>query len=146
MDELKSSKRVALVSCVKTKSNHTLPAKDLYISDWFKKARALVERSGTEWFILSAEHGLLDPDDEIQPYERTLKTMGVAERRAWAARVAAQMETKLPGADEIIVLAGMDYRAYLMPYLRSRFASVVIPMEGLTSGRQLNWLEHAKTI
>jgi hypothetical protein len=143
---MKTSKRVALVSCVKTKSNQTLPAKDLYTSDWFKKARALVERSGTEWFILSAEHGLLDPDDEIEPYERTLKTMGVAEKRAWAARVASQMETKLPAADEVIVLAGMDYRTYLMPYLRSRFASVVIPMEGLTSGRQLNWLEHAKTI
>lgn len=146
MDELKSSKRVALVSCVKTKSNHALPAKDLYISDWFKKARALVERSETEWFILSAEHGILDPNDVIEPYERTLKTMGVAEKRAWAARVASQMETKLPAADEVIVLAGMDYRTYLMPYLRSRFASVVIPMEGLTSGRQLNWLEHAKTI
>jgi hypothetical protein len=143
---MRTSERVALVSCVKTKSNLILPAKQLYISDWFKKARALVERNGTEWFILSAEHGLLDPDEKIGPYERTLKTMGVAEKRAWAARVAAQMGTKLAVADEVIVLAGMDYRAYLMPYLRSRFASVVVPMEGLTSGRQLNWLANAKTI
>ena len=139
-------RRMVLVSCVKTKADRALPASELYISDWFKKAKALIERSGADWFILSAEHGLLDPDERIAPYEKTLKKMGVSEKRAWAERVSSQMDARLPDADEVIILAGMDYRTYLMPYLRDRFPSVLIPMEGLTSGRQLNWLENAKTI
>lgn len=38
------------------------------------------------WFILSAEYGLLEPDAEVEPYERTLNTMSVSDRREWARR------------------------------------------------------------
>lgn len=62
-----------------------MAAKDLYISDWFVKARAYVEQAGDEWFILSAEYGLVSPETVIAPYERTLNTMGIAERRAWGS-------------------------------------------------------------
>ena len=61
-------------------------------------------------------------------------------------KVIAQMSASLPEADEVVVLAGDRYRENLLPYLRSRFSKVTIPMEGLTSGRQLNWLSHAKNI
>jgi len=138
--------RIALVSCVKTKANKALPACDLYISSWFTKAKSLVERQGIDWFILSAEHGLVDPKTVIAPYERTVNKMGVADRREWAAKVIEQMSEVLPEADEIIILAGNRYRENLMPYLCDRFPKVSVPMEGLTSGRQLNWLDNAKNI
>jgi hypothetical protein len=138
--------RIALLSCVKTKANKACRAGDLYTSDWFTKAKSLVERNGLTWFILSAEHGLVDPETVIAPYEKTLNKMGVAERKAWGRKVIAQMSASLPEADEVVVLAGDRYRENLLPYLRSRFSKVTIPMEGLTSGRQLNWLSHAKNI
>jgi hypothetical protein len=115
-------------------------AKELYVSDWFKKARRYVEQSGDPWFILSAEHGLLDPDAVISPYERTLNRMGVRDRRAWAAKVIEQMERSLPRSDRIVVLAGERYREGLMDYLRGRTRSVLIPLEGLKIGEQLRWL------
>ncbi len=40
-----------------------------------------MERTGAPWFILSAEYGLLSPETEIAPYERTLNTMSVSDRR-----------------------------------------------------------------
>lgn len=49
---------VFLVSCVKRKRTSAAPARDLYISDWFVKARRYVERRRARWFILSAEYGL----------------------------------------------------------------------------------------
>lgn len=140
------AKRIALVSCVKTKANTACRAGDLYTSDWFKKAKLLVERSGLTWYILSAEHGLVDPETIIAPYEKALKKMGVAERNAWGRTVVAQMSARLPDADEVVVLAGVEYRANLLPYLRNRYSKVDIPMEGLTSGRQLTWLLHAKNV
>jgi hypothetical protein len=48
-----------LVSCVKDKLDHPAPAKDLYTSDLFRKARGYAERVGVPWFILSSEHGLV---------------------------------------------------------------------------------------
>lgn len=78
---------LCLVSCVSKKQSHPAPAKELYTSDWFTKVRALVEAQGWPWAILSAHYGLVHPEEEIRPYEKTLNSMRVAERRAWADRV-----------------------------------------------------------
>lgn len=138
--------RVFLVSCVARKRPRATPAADLYTSAWFVKARALVEASGDPWFILSAEHRLLAPEKVIEPYERTLNTMSVHERRSWAEQVQKQMEATLPDADEVVVFAGNRYRENLMPYLRKRFPKMTVPMDGLTIGRQLNWLDNAAAL
>jgi hypothetical protein len=134
---------VYLISCVSKKRATPSKARDLFTSDWFLKARDCVERTRSPWFILSAEHGLVPPDLILGSYERTLNAMSVADRKAWAAWVKAQMDTSLPAADRIIVFAGLRYREYLMDYLRQRARIVEVPMEGLTIGRQLHYLEDA---
>ncbi|QYD70104.1 hypothetical protein KZJ38_07275 [Paraburkholderia edwinii] len=128
-----------LVSCVAGKRSHAVPAKDLYLSEWFQRARSYVERAGKPWFILSAQHGLLAPDMIVDPYEQTLNTMDVHSRRKWAKSTQAQMETMLPAASRCLMLAGARYREFLMPYLMSRFETSV-PMQGLAIGKQLQWL------
>ena len=139
-------KRVFLISCVAGKNPGLHRAADLYTSAWFIKARRLVECADAPWFILSAEHGLLAPDKTIGPYDKTLNTMPTAERQDWAERVRHQMDAELPDADEIIVLAGIRYGEYLMHYLRARSPRVTVPMEGLTIGRRLNWMDNAKIL
>lgn len=138
--------RVILISCVARKRAKPVRAAELYTSPWFTKARALVEASGEPWFILSAEHGLLSPDVVVAPYERTLNTMSAGDRREWARRVQQQMDGRLPTADEVVVLAGKRYREHLLEYLEARFSKVILPMEGLTIGRQLSWLDNASSI
>jgi hypothetical protein len=132
--------RCYLVSCVGSKRPSVAKAKDLYVSDWFLKARAYVERADAPWFILSAEHGLLDPDTPIEPYEKTLNLMGVAERRKWAQKVIGDMNLRLPAVGEIVVFAGARYREFLVQYLAGRAERVVVPLEGLRIGEQLSWL------
>lgn len=134
------TKRVALVSCVKSKLPRSAPAAELYISPLFKGLRAYAEKMADDWFILSAEHGLLAPDQVIDPYEKTLNTAGVAERRRWAERVQEQLrERLLPGCD-VVILAGQRYREHLVPFLSERGHNVTIPLEGLQMGQQLQWL------
>ena len=111
-----------------------------YLSPWFVKARDYVEATGMPWLILSAEHGLLHPDAEVSPYERTLNTMPVAERRAWASRVLEALRPHLLGTEQVVVLAGDRYREFLMPSLRATCRDVRVPMEGLKIGFQLQWL------
>lgn len=72
--------------------------------------------------------------------------MSAQERRSWAEQVQKQMEATLPDADEVVVLAGNRYRENLMSYLRKRFPKVTVPMDGLTIGRQLNWLDNAAAL
>jgi len=139
-------RKIYLVSCVAGKLPYPAEAQKLYTSDWFSKARGLVVNTGQPWFILSAKYGLVSPDTVISPYNETLNTMGVADRRTWADRVKKQMDGTLLKADEIVVLAGVRYRENLMTYLRGRFPRVTVPMEGLQIGRQLRWMKNAETI
>ena len=134
---------IYLISCVSKKRSTPVRARDLYTSDWFLKARDYVESTGSPWFILSAEHGLVLPERTLAPYERTLNAMRKPERQTWATRVKAQTETSLPAADRIVVLAGIRYREFLLDYLRQRAETVEVPMEGLGIGRQLHYLTEA---
>lgn len=131
---------VFLVSCVSSKQDRPAPARLLYRSDWFVKARAFVEARGSRWFILSALHGVVAPDAVIAPYERTLNTMLVEERRQWAARVHAQLAPLLAGRHRIVFLAGQRYREYVAPALARDGLQIEVPMEGLRIGEPLAWL------
>ena len=133
-------RRLFLVSCVKTKLPRRAAAKDLYISDWFRKARACVESTGCPWAILSAEFGLLHPDEVIRPYEKTLNAMPVAERRSWANEVLESIDLLLLDVDTVVIFAGERYRELLEPGLRAYGVGVVVPMQGLRQGQQLAWL------
>ena len=63
---------IILVGCVKTKRPARSPAKDLYTSPLWRCRQAYAESRGVPWYILSALHGLLDPDRRIDPYELAL--------------------------------------------------------------------------
>jgi hypothetical protein len=133
--------RIALVSCVKSKQPSPAPAKDLYTSALFRGMRGFAEANADAWYILSAEHGLLRPDQVTAPYERTLNKMGKAARQGWAERVQRQLVAVLPSRAEVIVLAGERYRDGLVPFLEGRGYDVSIPLERLPFGRQLQRLK-----
>jgi hypothetical protein len=82
---------IVLVSCVKTKRHEPAAARDLYTSALFAKERAYAERVGAPWFILSAEHGLVAPEEWLAPYERYLPDTPASYRSAWGAWVAARL-------------------------------------------------------
>ena len=52
---------IALVACVKTKAETPRPARDLYVSDLFRKASAYAEKTADAWYILSAKYGHVRP-------------------------------------------------------------------------------------
>lgn len=139
-------RKLYLISCVSVKRLHPIEAGNLYSSPWFLMARNLILQTKEPWFILSAKYGLLSPEMIVAPYNTTLNTMGVSERRAWANRVKQQMDDMLPDVDNITIIAGVRYRENLMAYLEDRFQSVSIPMEGMRIGQQLSWMKNATTI
>ena len=132
---------IYLVSCVSKKRSAPALGRDLYTSDLFNKARAYVAKMGQPWFVLSAKYGLVHPDEVIAPYDLTLNTMSVANRRQWASRVLTQLGPHLDGIGTVVFLAGQHYREFLEPSLRSRGLVVSVPMEGLRIGEQLSWLK-----
>jgi hypothetical protein len=133
--------RICLISCVRAKRDCLSPAADLYVSPWFAKAKQYARKYCEQWYILSTEHGILRPEDIVKPYEKTLNRMPKSAREIWARSVFADLKQRIEPTDQITILAGMRYREFLMPLLRAKCSNITIPMEHLTIGCQLQWLD-----
>lgn len=133
---------VILVSCVSTKLKVPALAKDLYISNLFRKERAYAERSGRPWYILSGEHGLVHPESWLAPYDCYLPKKQAHYRNAWGARVVTSLEeVEGPLARKVIEIhAAIPYIAAMRSGLESRGAVVTERWRGLGRiGGILHW-------
>jgi len=129
--------RVALISCVKSKRKGCHRAKDLYTSPLFRFAWAYASHHFDKVYILSAKHGLLDPNQRIRSYDITLTSMLITERKHWARRVASELQRLVTDDTEIHLLCGQKYREFLPPLLPQ--LKFIAPLEGLGIGYQLQW-------
>lgn len=131
---------LALISCTKAKLSKSAPARDIYSSPAFQMKRQLAERAGASWVVLSAKHGILQPDDVVEPYDETLTTMGVAARKAWARNVLPTLIPLAREAGHVVCLAGQRYIEFLVQPMTEAGVSVLQPLKGLRQGEQLAWL------
>ncbi|MCZ6802793.1 MAG: hypothetical protein O7D86_02360 [Proteobacteria bacterium] len=89
-------------------------------------------------YILSAKYGLLNLEQEIDPYEQTLNNMRANEVKQWASQVIEQIrKISVIEETEFVFLAGEKYRKYLLSHLNN----VQIPLKGLRIGEQLQKLK-----
>lgn len=113
-------KTIILISCVSKKGTQKCKAKNLYTSDLFKKAWTYANSiKHDDIYILSAKHGLLNPDTEIEPYDVTLNTMKSKDKQSWVDMVMQQFQAE--GIDlnntHFIFLAG---KAYCDPLIKTK--------------------------
>ena len=142
---------VVLVGCVKTKRADASAAKDLYKSPLWRCRRVYAASLGCAWYILSAKHGLLDPDKRIDPYDRALADLRASARRDWSTRVFDALKSRVPSLDDkvIEIHAGATYIRYgLEEGLQDAGATVHLPLAGIPGvGRQQNWYrERLRTV
>jgi hypothetical protein len=125
---------VCLIACCGPKVADSAPVRHLYTSPLFRKSVAFAERNWWRWAVLSAKHGVVQPDDVLDPYDQTLSSMTAWERFEWAGKTRRQLEMVFDLGTEFVVLAGKHYRAAVagLPH--------TVPMAGLGIGRQLQWL------
>jgi hypothetical protein len=135
-------KKVCLIACASQKQVVAMPAQDLYQSELFRKSVGWMHHQNFDrWFILSAKHGLVKPEQILEPYNLTLNTMKAYARRQWAQSVLNELITVLPEPASITFLAGWKYREYLSEPLHEKGYEVLIPMRSLGIGKQLQWLD-----
>lgn len=135
--------KIVLVSCVSKKLNQRAKARDLYISPLFKfNLKYALSLSPDKIFILSAKYGLLDLEQEIEPYNETLNQKSQEEIKIWADKVTEQLSKSANlNEDKFIFLAGERYRKYLLPQIKN----FKIPMQNLGIGKQLKFLKEKTT-
>ncbi len=100
-------------------------------------ARLALAQVMFEWFILSAEHGLVGPNEWLEPYERYLPDTSRDYRRRWGAKVARQLEQAIGSLSGVVI----DVHAGAT-YVEPVGAVVLDQLKGLSFGRRLSWYLH----
>lgn len=133
----KSQRAIYLVAGVAQQRGTSARARNLYVSDWYKAARAYVEAVGARWYILSAQHGAVLPGRVIAPYDLTLLSMSARERREWGKRAAAQLDERIALRVPVVFIAGRLYRDGLADWAADRATA---PLAGMKLHQQRVWL------
>lgn len=137
--------KIILVASMGRQAGQVSPAKDFFLSPWFRRARAYAESSGQVWFILTATHGLLDPEEEVSPFSASFYAMDTTERKTWAMEVAAELRKFLQPGDTVEILAGPAYWQFLLDPLADVGAQVSVLVQGMEIGEQLRFSEVGST-
>jgi hypothetical protein len=143
---------IALVGCGASKLTRRAPAQDLYTGTLFRAARAYAEQHD-HWYILSARHGLVDPEMELDPYDCSLSDMSERERDAWGDSVVREMIAQWGEVDRVewVLLAGVVYTRPIRGQLvqiacghrqdvQAAWRQPVAPLTRLGIGLQKQWL------
>lgn len=141
--------RVALIGCGKRKLDGKHRARDLYVGPLFKAALAHATRTAHEVFILSAAHGLLALDQEVESYDRPLRAASKSERQSWAYRVCLDLRSRMRRRPfEVFIYAGQTYADPIESYLALLDCTVKVttPLAGLALGYQLRWFRIATNL
>jgi uncharacterized HhH-GPD family protein len=109
----------------------------------FERRRRYAESSGQPWYILSAEHGLLDAGSIIEPYDVYLADQTADYRQAWGEWVAAKLTRVRGSIDGLVIEVHADaaYVDAMEEPLRRHGAVLLTPLAGLRRGEQLSWYD-----
>lgn len=123
--------RVVLIGSSGATAEDSDAAGRLFRSDGFARAREHAVHLQLPWFVLSAKHGLLDPDDVIGPFDVQIDDQSAAYRTAWGEWVVAQLADRLQlDGVTVEVHGGVDFAQPLRQPLARRGAVLDIPLPG----------------
>lgn len=128
-----------LVGCGKAKRSRPAPARDLYIGSLFVATRRYAEARGEPWFVASGGHGLLLPDQVLEPYDARAPFDRLS-RSFWAKVVVDRLEAVVGGPEFVELCMGAGYAEPLSEELWRRGWANEQPLAGLGLGYRLSWL------
>lgn len=140
---------IVIIGCGKAKLATKAPARDLYTGSLFATRRRYAESRASLWFVVSAKHGLLSPDEVISPYDQVLSDLLEVDRAAWAVGVVGQLLDELDDHVRLRDVAveihsGTDYADPLHDVMVAVGMRPVLPLRGLGIGEQLAWYAQAQ--
>ncbi len=131
-----------LISCGRRKKKISASAAELYTSQRFKKARAIAEQLGANFYIVSAKHGLINPDKLLPPYDVRPSNMTPDDQAKWGAKVAEPLQ-RIEG--QICLLGTAEYSDPIRNHIRKRPKNepFLAPLSDIDEHHHGAWYEQA---
>ena len=134
-----------VIGCGRGKLPMAAPARNLYTSERFRTSFGLALDLPTSHAVLSAKHGVVGPDQILEPYDLDLLTLPDADQRSWADQAVNQLAILAEG--RTITVLACD--AYARPLLKANQArpkpvEIITPWLELGAPERLVWLREAR--
>ena len=136
---------VIVIGCGKNKRKIAARASELYTSTRFKISKEIAANLNAVYFVLSAKHGLIGPDEVVEPYDVDIHDLSAEEKKSWARSVLAQMQYS--GVDQkFVLLAEKSYVEHVVNANRESARPVVLvaPFLDLEPEHIPIWLERGR--
>lgn len=131
--DLPATNRLVFMPCSAKKGGKAGPAMDLYQGVFFQTFRSNVPSDAMpNVVILSAEHGFIGPDTQIEPYDRLLDKARADEMLGDMPKVITDIKKAMAGipADQIkdvLLVGGKEYQAVMRAALAQMKEDGLIP-------------------
>lgn len=102
-------KVVYCVSCGKDKGSKRLKARDMYTGAIFRKRMLIAEKEGDEVIIISGKHGVLDPEQLIDPYDERMPKKGTKAWTEMREKMSQQLLDRYGFKVRYVMLGSTDY-------------------------------------
>lgn len=131
--------RICAIGCGAAKLDRRAPVRDLYTGCLFRDALSYAEGRGFDRiFVLSAEHGILDLEREVDPYNRRLRDLTPAQRLILGEHVREVLRLHAEGPADLTILTGAPYAELVRP-LAVEGWTLREPLAGMTQGARRAW-------
>ncbi|WP_394899557.1 DUF6884 domain-containing protein [Clostridium paraputrificum] len=130
--------KVALISCSKSKRSYKCKALELYSpSKLFSLSYQYAKTFADKIYILSAKYGLVEENEIIEPYEKSLNDSDKDYNELWANSVLFKLSKVCDlERDEFFILAGKNYYENLISDLKH----YELPLGKLRYGERIEYL------
>ncbi|MCF6408850.1 DUF6884 domain-containing protein [Pseudalkalibacillus salsuginis] len=133
---------IGLLATGRKKLDHPAPVLEFYTSPLFQKSVQYAKEHYDRFYFYNAKDGLLVPDQKLEPYDLSIKTFSIMEKKVWARKVIETFMQYESQEDVLVYLhGGKVYRDHLEPQLEQKGYEYTIPMKGLGIGQQLAWFD-----
>lgn len=97
-----------VIGCGQRKRTTRAPARELYTSKRFRMACAAAEALSAPYFIMSGLHGLVRPDEVLDPYDADISVYEPGQRVEWGKKVLSALRAQKK-TERICILSSSAY-------------------------------------
>lgn len=134
---------VFVVSCGRRKSTRAAAAEDLYRSRRFQQAKKFVTSFGTDWYVLSGKHGLLEPAETLEPYDQSITAASLEAQASWAEGVLHRLQHE---TRKVVFLVPDRYKNALNPRNEPFPRNWEFPFENIDESHHTNLLRRGEAL
>jgi hypothetical protein len=132
---------IVLISGGKQQAGTSQAARVLFTSPLFQTSVKYADHIQKPWYIVSAGHGLVKPEEILAPLPRGFSEFSLPERTTWVNLVSQELSQVLKPGDCVILLAGKTCCQLLEDPIRALACGLETPLVGKKIGEQLAWLK-----